>query len=556
MWSCAKDTEVVTPSDSTMSVTFTSEISTRVDALGFQSADVISVAAYSGTTALSTNTLYGYDGSIFNSDTPIEYETSEQELTFTAVYPAQSCESIMSFDFEVATDQRVDDAYEMSDLLTSKTSPTTERQPELSFYHRMSSIIINIISDDDFSEATLSFVALNSVECDLNESTFESKGSTATIYAATNSNTGFKAILAPQVIAANEEFATLTIGDKVYTWTLLEDLTFSSTRQYIFNWDVVTNDVSLTSVINDWGESDDEDMGSDVAYTRLSDYSATSYPTDTDEWFIYDMYTTYSDFAGLRDALNAVSNWGNREISIGFTNLTAVPSSAFYESSHSKTCLTRVSLPYVTKINSSAFYGCTSLTTMSTPELIYIGGSAFEGCTNLSSLNLSKVLSVGSDAFNNNKGIENMTLESLVEVSSYAFYGMTKLRVITMPNATTLNTWCFSSCTSLQEVNIPNVTYVGTSAFLGCSTLQSISIPKATYIGASAFSNCTDLMNLSISTEAVLTQFSYTFSSQDTEIMTLTIGSANSQLVDGNVFKAPNGSGSYVEYTFKEIIVI
>ncbi len=582
LWSCATDSEISNPSDSTLSVTFTTEITSRVDTGGFELNDIISVAAYSGTTALSTNTLYSYDGAIFNSQTPIEYETSDQELTFTAVYPAQEG-SIMSFDFEVIADQSIEDAYELSDLLTSSTQPTTVLQPELSFYHRMSSIVINIISDDDFSDATLSFNALNNVACDLSESTFEAQGNKTTIIAASNSNIGFKAILAPQTIDINSEFATLTIADKVYTWTLLEDLTFSSTRQYTFNWDVVTNEVSLSGIINDWGESDDEDVGSDIAYTRLSDYSATSYPTDTDEWYIYDIYTTTDDFAGLRDALNSVSNSGSREISIGFTNITAMPSSAFYESSHSINCLTRVSLPNVTKINSSAFYGCTSLTsistpeliyidsnafygctsltTMSTPELIYIGYDAFYNCTNLSSLNLSKVLTVEGNAFYNNTGIENMTLETLIEVGINSFGYMKGLKVISMPSATTINsssgnTSSFNNCTSLQEVNIPNVTYVGGYAFLDCSTLQSISIPKATYIGDYAFKDCTDLMNLSIATESVLTQFSYNFASQETNTMTLTIGSANSQLVDGNVFKAPTGSGSYVEYTFKEIIVI
>lgn len=555
LFSCTENTNINNNStDESSKVTFTSDLVTRVDAAGFELNDVISVAAYNGTSALTTNTAYKYDGAIFTSDSPIEYENSDQQLSFYAVYPEQAG-SIMSFDFEVAADQRDNNTYEMCDLLTSSISSTQERQPQLSFYHRMSSVVINVISDDDFSSAVLTFNAKTTTECNLSDATFSATGSATTIYAADNSNIGFKAIVAPQTIDANSEFAVLTIEDKVYTWTLIEDLDLGSGRQYIYNWDVATNNVSLTGVINDWGESEGE-TGSDVAYTRLNDYSSTSYPTDTDEWIIYDMYANATDFAGLRDALNTVSQWGNREISIGFTNLTSIPSSALYESSHSTTALTRLSLPCVTRISYRAFYYCTNLETLSTPELIYIEDDAFYGCSSLTSLNLSKVLSIGGDTFRNCTSLESLTFESIESIASQGLCGISNLKSVSLPVTTTLNGSAMSSCTSLQSVDIPNVSYVGSSCFSSCSLLQSISIPKATYVGTNAFYNCDRLEHLSIATESVLTQFSYTFSSQDVSTMTLTIGSANSHLIDGNTFKAPNGSGGYVEYTFYKINVV
>ncbi|MFI3292977.1 MAG: fimbrillin family protein [Rikenellaceae bacterium] len=135
LWSCAKDSETINTSADSRSVTFTSEITTRVSSTGFDYSDAISVAAYSGTTALYANTLYTYNGMVFTSSDPIIYETDDQELSFLAVYPAQEG-SITNFDFEIATDQRSDDSYELSDLLTSSISATrsTTRTVVLSPY--------------------------------------------------------------------------------------------------------------------------------------------------------------------------------------------------------------------------------------------------------------------------------------------------------------------------------------------------------------------------------------------------------------------------------------
>lgn len=583
VWSCTKESETETYTDSPLNITFTSDITTRANTLGFELNDIISVAAFSETAAISTNTLYNYDGAIFSSTTPIEYEDSDQELSFYAVYPSQESSSIMEFDFEIATDQRVSDGYEMSDLLTSTTSPTTERQPELQFYHRMSNIIINIISDDDFSDAVLTFNALNNVECNLNESTFESTGSSTTIYATTNGSTGFKAILAPQTIDANTEFATLTIGDNVYTWTLIEEFALTTGHQYICNWDVVTNDVSLTGIILDWGASDDESLGSDISYTRLSDYSATSYPTDTDEWIIYDMYTNTDDFAGLRDALNAVS-YTNRKISIGFNNLVYMPSSAFYESSHKTTCLTRLTLPNVTvidskafydctalatlnttkliSIESSAFYGCTALTTLSAPDLVSIESQAFYNCSSLTTLTLSNVLSVGYQAFAYCTSIESLTFESLETADNYCFAYITNMKSISLPSATYLGGYVFRECTSLQEINIPNVTTikctVNYSTFCNCTSLTAISIPRLTSISGNSyssncqiFSGCTNLIDISLATESMLTEAYYIWGELPTSIATLTLGSQNAYLVDGNTFTDTKGTST----TFYKIII-
>lgn len=132
----------------------------------------------------------------------------------------------MSFNFEIAADQSVEDAFEMSDLLVSVSAPTTERQPELLFNHVMSSVVVNIISDESFDDAVLTLQAINNATCNLSAQTYTATGSSTTIAAAKNAELGLKAIVAPQTIAANTPFATLTVGGRSYEWTTLEDMAF------------------------------------------------------------------------------------------------------------------------------------------------------------------------------------------------------------------------------------------------------------------------------------------------------------------------------------------
>ncbi len=567
MLSCSTDSETVNPSDSSAIVTFKSDISTRVDFGGFEQGDIISVAAYSGSTALTTNTLYEYNNYlIFESETPIEYESADQELTFTAIYPSREG-SIMSFDFEAAVDQSVDDAYEMSDLLVSKSEPTTERQPELLFNHVMSNVVINIISSESFDDATMTLQAINTATCNLSAETYVAKGSSTTITAAVNSGVGLKAIVAPQTIAANTTFATLTVNGKVYTWTTLEEMTFESGRQYSFNWDLAINEVSATGIINGWGDST-SDAGTDIAYTRLSDYSATSYPESAETWVIYDIYASTDNFDGLQAALNAVSGstTDTREISLEFPNLLQVPSDALESSTSTSssvktTCLKRVSLPKATLIKYDAFRYCQYLETLITPELTVIESYAFGDCSALNAIDVSKVISVGDSAFYYCNTILSITFDSLVDVGSYAFRGMSNLVSISLPKAEVLGSNALYSCTNLLYVDIPNVRTIDERTFGSCSSLISISIPKlsnaygSSNVSYQIFGSCGNMRYMTISTEATLNSCRYLFAGLTTSLITLTVGKENAAYVNGDVFTTFDTSGNTTDYTFYEIII-
>ena len=158
----------------------------------------------------------------------------------------------------------------------------------------------------------------------------------------------------------------------------------------------------------------------------------------------------------------------------------------------------------VTKVDSSAFIGCSSLTSITIPNgVTEIGYSVFEGCTNLKSITIPNgVTSIGDSAFEGCTSLKSITIpNSVTSIGDSAFEDCTSLTSITIPNGvTSIGDSAFEGCTSLTSITIPNsVTSIGFGAFIGCSSLTSITIPDSvTCIGDSAFNGCTSLTSITI----------------------------------------------------------
>ena len=162
---------------------------------------------------------------------------------------------------------------------------------------------------------------------------------------------------------------------------------------------------------------------------------------------------------------------------------------------------TEIELTTATKINSYAFYGCSSLTSITIPDSVTsIGDDAFDGCSSLTSVTIGKsVTSIGDDAFDGCSSLTSITIsDSVTSIGRYAFRGCTAtINWGDSPTIKTIGQYAFRNYKG-TSITIPNsVTSIGEEAFSYCSSLTSIIIPDSvTSIGRYAFRGCNSLRSI------------------------------------------------------------
>ncbi len=172
------------------------------------------------------------------------------------------------------------------------------------------------------------------------------------------------------------------------------------------------------------------------------------------------------------------------------------------------TSIRSVSLPSTaTKINVSAFEGCTALESVtgtgitsvemnafkdssisifSFDKVKTIGISAFENCTNLENVSLPKVTEIKLNAFKNANGLTKYSSDILTTLGISAFDG-SSIEEVDLPGITSLSSFVFQDCKNLKSAKFTAVESIGMYAFNGCENLVDIEIPVAESIGAGAF---------------------------------------------------------------------
>ena len=166
--------------------------------------------------------------------------------------------------------------------------------------------------------------------------------------------------------------------------------------------------------------------------------------------------------------------------------------------------LTDVKFLGTTRIDSYAFYKCTSLKNVSlNAGLNKIDDYVFYGCSALKNIVIpDTVTSIGGYCFENCSSLESVTLsKELTEISDDTFAWCTSLKSIRIPNKVKSVGWrAFSSCTALTQIIMPNsLKTISDEAFDRCNHLEKLSIPNSvTTIGDGAFENCTGLLDVVI----------------------------------------------------------
>jgi hypothetical protein len=127
----------------------------------------------------------------------------------------------------------------------------------------------------------------------------------------------------------------------------------------------------------------------------------------------------------------------------------------------------------VNRINSSAFYHCTSLKRLVIPN---------------------SVETINQKAFYENSALEQVKLgNGLTLINDHAFYGCSSLQHVTVPNSVNkIGMNAFNGCAALASVTIgESVATINSNAFAGCRSLKTVTclVPEPLAIKSSVFLN-------------------------------------------------------------------
>jgi len=352
---CACEDNILPENDSTdtKAVTFLSSIDagTKATDYGFESGDNISVIAVKKSATNTDGTIggaennyadnvkYSYSGGRFvASNTPIYYPDDEMPLFFTAIYPYQSSAGA-EFSFAVKANQSGGN-YTKSDLMTATTAATTEETPELQFYHRLSSVIINVeYSRKQTGSISAEFtnVAVNT-KVNLNKRTFKASGSTTTVVPADNGTDSYKVILPPQTISKGTAFFNILIDGTRLIWTPDDDIVLRSGAQIEFNLTVnFKNEITFNAIINPWNTASDiESIIEPDLLKQMEQYipihRGNNPPAVNGVYFIDPMETVYCQDEGnggydpgkiVASEYFRLSNQNNTNLTIDYEDISA-----------------------------------------------------------------------------------------------------------------------------------------------------------------------------------------------------------------------------------------
>ncbi len=258
---CTQSPTNVNPNDKLdNAVSFTYSIDSKVDGNNFEADDQISVFAYENDELSIDNTKYTFDGSSFESVSPIVIEPG-QELAYLAVYPYT--ENLTNeYTFTIAEDQSAEGAYEMSDLLAATTTPSGSRNVKLKFDHKLSNVVVNLSSEISLSDAAVYVNAFNSVECNFAEDTFTATGYNSEIEAMQVDDDTFAAIVAPQTIPEGSVLASAVVGGTQYDWTAEKEIVLLPGKRYTI--DLTLEEAAPAELVLSLDKATDSDIFANI----------------------------------------------------------------------------------------------------------------------------------------------------------------------------------------------------------------------------------------------------------------------------------------------------
>jgi len=227
--------------------------------------------------AHGNNIEYVYNGTNWNpaNSTPPVWP-GKRKADIYSYYPYDSVLSELTseaYTFNIQTDQRTASAHAASDFLWAKSEGLSPmKNVPLTFYHRMSLVSVNVLSQIDASTRTASGMEVSllnitpstTISMTDGSVTLNTSGSNEEVQTRVHSNAeaGYDmscaSIIPPQTIARGKHFIKIKVDDINYYYQPTTDIVLESGKQVIFNINVTMLGLNVDyTIINEW-----EDGGS------------------------------------------------------------------------------------------------------------------------------------------------------------------------------------------------------------------------------------------------------------------------------------------------------
>lgn len=503
---CTNDAEEILFQEKEIKLTSEIKPTSRVTDLAYQSNQIIENQqvgiTITGAESRHDNVawLVGTNGTLTNTGETIYWSNTQAYIT--AYHPYNSSWTGTNHSFSVNTDQSKEANYCNSDLLwATATATKTETPVALTFLHKLAKINVTLTSTNatDLSGAIISICGTN-IATNFNPATGElSNATTANIQeikAGITTEDAFtaSAIVIPQTVNSGTKFIKVSLGSKIFYYTLNADKVLKSGYSHNYTLTIKgREEMELKSNnITDWENENDNIGDAEEIKTLLLPDAETFNITigailDNNNnlkniKFIANSETTsenklVTDEDGTIGYI--VENGENLEIHSSAKEFIASSNCGQMFSARYRTSFNRiVSIDFGEKFNTS-----------NTTDM----GAMFEDCSSLTSLDLS-------------------TFDTSKVTMMNAMFGdcnaLTSLDVSTFDTSSTLDiSYMFSECYALKTLDISSFNTSNTEIircmFRNCSALKTLDVSKLNTSSAThmegLFENCHALTTLDVS---------------------------------------------------------
>lgn len=400
-------------------------------------------------------------------------------ITITAYHPYDAA---WNGTFNVNTDQSENEDYLNSDLLWAKTTASPSNRNgtvTLPFDHKLAKINVTLQKEYDSDDLTGAIISIcntkTSATLDLSNGTITATNNVEDIIAGTGISAS--AIVVPQDIAEGKKFIKVSLGSKIFYYTLPAEQELEPGKSYNYTLTVKATALALStsSTLEDWGEGAEVNDGvgdANEIQTTLTvelDEAGTlsNYLTNENKDVIEDLKIIGDINAADIQVLRNITSGAQigALISLDLSEANIVAGGGTYEDYMGSDISTK------DNIITEGMFGATNFHEIILPNNITgIETSAFEAMENLTTLTIPEgVTSIGEQAFYSNTGLTSITIpETVAEIGAMAFHSCEKLASIIIPSQVTIIEYeTFYNCVKLSSITLPaGITEIGTDAFV------------------------------------------------------------------------------------------